>query len=166
MSYRYFYESVQEFSTTVRLVRFSSARAPKPNDLSAHPVKYQLGKTILLTGWDAVPDGARLRPGSTLNISTQWKAISKPEGDYKIALYFISPTGAVVMQDDSIPMNTFWGTTTWQPDDTIRHNIAFVLPNDLLPGFYEVWTVMYSEADNQRLPVQDSAAPPFVITSY
>jgi len=157
MSYRYFYEGVQEFSTTVRLVRFSSALAPKPNVPSAHPVNYQLGKTILLTGWDAVPDGARLRPGSTLNISTQWKAISKPEGDYKIAVYFISPTGAVIMQDDSIPLNTFWATTTWQTDDVIRHNIAFILPDDLLPGFYEVWTVMYSEADNQRLPVQDSS---------
>jgi hypothetical protein len=155
MSYRYHYQSVQEFSTTVRLVRFSSALAPMPQAPSTHPVKYQVGESVMLIGWDMKPDGVRLRPHNILNISTQWKALNKPNSDYKIAMYLMNPSGAITLQDDSLPLNSFWPSINWNTDDTIRHNIAFTIPKDILPGFYEVWAVMYNANNIQRLPVQD-----------
>ncbi len=157
MSENYFYVGVQEFSPIVRLVEFSAARAPAPADVPAHAVHYQLDQSMALIGWDARPDGTSVRPGGILNLSTQWQALAAPGGDYKIGTYLITQQGAVALQVDSIPVNGFWPTGAWLPGDIIRHNVAFVLPKDLAPGFYEVWTLMYSTADNSRLSVQDAS---------
>jgi hypothetical protein len=156
-SRNFFYKGVSEFGPTIRLVEFStSSMAPALAQEAAHPTNYRLGDTILLTGWDANPDDGPVRPGTVLNISTRWQAINPPGVDYKIGTYLISPEGAVVAQDDSFPVNGFWPTLTWRASDVVRHNVALALPKDLPPGFYEVWTLMYSPADNNRLPVQDS----------
>jgi hypothetical protein len=157
LSRNYHYIGVQEFSPIVRLVEFSSAVAPKPALTAAHAVEYQLGDHIALLGWDAQPDGAPLRPGGILNLSTQWKALSPPDAEYKIGMYLIDSQGALALQDDSLPVNGFWPTSAWQAGDVIRHNVAFALPKDLSPGFYEVWTLMYSATDGARLPVRDSS---------
>jgi len=156
-SRNFFYRGVSEFGPTIRLVEFStSSQAPALAQPAAHPTTYRLGDTILLTGWDSDPDDGHIRPGAVLNISTRWQATNPPGVDYKIGTYLISPEGAVVAQDDSFPVNGFWPTITWRAGDVVRHNVALALPTDLQPGFYEVWTLMYSPADNNRLPVQDS----------
>ena len=156
MSREYFYVGVQEFSPTVRLAQFSTVAAPPLDQPAAHQITYQLGDSVALVGWDAVPDGTPLRPGSILNISTQWQAAAAPGTDYKIGTYLLNPQGIVAMQDDSFPVNGFWPTNAWLPGDVVRHNVGFVLPRDATPGFYEVWTLMYSPLDGTRLPVQDS----------
>lgn len=162
-SRNFFYKSVSEFGPTIRLVEFStSSMAPKLDQEAANPTNYRLGDTILLTGWDSDPPAGPLRPGAVLNISTRWQAINPPGVDYKIGTYLISPEGAVVAQDDSFPVNGFWPTITWRAGDVVRHNVALALPSDLTPGFYEVWTLMYSPADNNRLPVQDSSGTTIV----
>ncbi len=156
LSRNFYYRGVREFGPTVRLVQFSTAAAaPDPAQPAAHPADYRLGDSIKLIGWDAAPEGAPLRPGAVLNISTQWQAVAAPGADFKIGLYLISAEGSVAAQDDSFPVNGFWPTVAWQPGETVRHNIALALPPDLPPGFYEVWTLMYSAADGSRLEVQD-----------
>jgi len=157
MSRQYHYAGVQEFTPVVRLVQFSSVTAPEPAKPAAHATDYRLGDSIALMGWDSTPDGASLRPGDILNVSTQWQALAAPQSDYKIGLYLINSQGSLTLQNDSTPLNGFWPTGTWQTDDVVRHNVAFVLPKDLPPGFYEVWTLMYSTADGSRLPVRDSS---------
>lgn len=156
-SRNFYYRGVREFGPTTRLVEFStSTLSPPLAELAVHPANYRLGDSIVLTGWDVDPDAGRLRPGTVLNISTRWQATAAPGADYKIGTYLISPEGAVVAQDDSIPVNGFWPTSTWGAGEVVRHNVALGLPKDLPPGFYEVWTLMYSPADSARLPVQDS----------
>jgi hypothetical protein len=78
--------------------------------------------------------------------------------DYKIGTYLIAPEGSIAAQDDSFPVNGFWPTITWQADEYVRHNVALYLPDNLQPGFYEVWTLMYSAAEGSRLPVQDTSS--------
>lgn len=158
MSRNFYYKRVWEFGPTVRLVEFStSADAPPPSQPAAHPVSFRLGDSIELVGWDASPDGTPIRPGGVLNISTQWKAIAAPEADLKIGTYLITPEGSLAAQDDSFPMNGFWPTLRWQAGDVVRHNVAVTVPKDLPPGFYEVWTLMYSAVDGSRLQIQDSS---------
>jgi hypothetical protein len=156
LSRNFYYKGVSEFGPTVRLVEFSTnITAPADEQPAAQATQYHLGDKIVLTGWDVDPADTRLRPGTVLNVSTRWEAVAAPEADYKIGMYLISPEGSVVAQDDSYPVNGFWPTSTWQVGKAIRHNIALTLPANLPPGFYEVWTLMYSPADNARLPVQD-----------
>jgi hypothetical protein len=157
MSRRFYYKGAWEYGPTVRLVQFSTnAMAPAPADPPRHPTAYRLGDSIEMVGWDVTPDGVPLRPGSMLDISTQWKAVGPLEADFKIGMYLITPEGAVAAQDDSFPLNGFWPTGAWQPGDVVRHNIALALPADLRPGFYEVWALMYSPPSGPRLQAQDA----------
>ncbi len=158
MSRNFFYRGVYEFGPIVRLVEFStSSMAPTPSDPPAHITDYRLGDTIRLAGWDSNPDSDTLRPGAVINISTQWEAVTVPDADYKIGTYLMSPEGSIAAQDDSFPVNGFWPTLTWKAGELVRHNTALYLPTDLTPGFYEVWTLLYSSADGSRLPVQDAS---------
>ena len=78
------------------------------------------------------------------------------ERDYIIGTYLMTPQGTIAVQDDSPPVGGFWPTSTWREGDIIRHNVALVLPPDLAPGHYEVWTLMYSPVDGSRLPISDT----------
>ena len=91
-----------------------------------------------------------------MNVSTHWRALQDVQQDYTIGTYLMTPQGEIAIQDDSAPVGGFWPTSTWSEGNTIRHNVAFVLPSDLAPGHYEVWTLMYSPADGSRLPVSDA----------
>ena len=55
-----------------------------------------------------------------------------------------------------MPVGGFWPTSTWREGDIVRHNVALVLPPDLAPGHYEVWTLMYSPVDGSRIPISDA----------
>ena len=117
-----------------------------------------LGEDIVLRGYDADPPPGLVRPGNILNLSMQWQALKDIRERYTIGTYLMSPQGTIEAQNDSEPMGGFWPTHRWRVGDLIRHNVAFVLPYDLPPGHYAVWTVMYSGVDGSRLPVSDETA--------
>lgn len=145
-----------EFADNVRAVLFSGVSAPGRADPVEFEMQYTLGEQIELTGYDPVPPAGLVRPGDVLNVSTQWRALNDIGQDYIIGTYLITPQGTLALQDDSVAAGGFWPTRYWRADDTIRHNVAFMLPADLPAGHYEVWTLLYSAVDGARLPVADA----------
>ena len=148
----------RNYSADVRTISFSSASAPESNIVPKFRLGIFLGDDIILSGYDADPPPGLVRPGNILNLSTQWQALKDISERYTIGTYLMSPQGTIEAQNDSEPMGGFWPTNRWSAGDFIRHNVAFVLPQDLPPGHYEVWTVMYSAVDGYRLPVSDATA--------
>ena len=88
----------------------------------------------------------------------QWQALRDIQESYTIGTFLMSPKGTIALQNDSQPVGGFFPTSGWRIGDLVRHNVAFVLPDDLPPGHYELWTVMYSPGDGNRLPVSDARA--------
>jgi hypothetical protein len=88
----------------------------------------------------------------------QWQALRDIQHNYTVGTFLMNPKGAIALQNDSRPVGSFWPTSSWREGDVVRHNVAFALPDDLPPGHYEIWTVMYSPADGARLPVSDATA--------
>jgi hypothetical protein len=148
----------RNYSADVRTISFSSASAPESSIVPEFRLGVFLGDGISLSGYDADPPPGLVRPGNILNLSTQWQALKDISERYTIGTYLMSPQGTIEAQNDSEPMGGFWPTNRWSAGDFIRHNVAFVLPQDLSPGHYEVWTVMYSAVDGSRLPVSDATA--------
>lgn len=145
-----------EFSDNVRLIEFSSVAAPSRYSDPEFRLDLTLGDGISLLGYDPQPPPGLLMPASVLNVSTQWKSLQDIGHDYIIGTYLMTPQGRIAVQDDSMPVGGFWPTSTWREGDIVRHNVALVLPSDLAPGHYEVWTLMYSPVDGSRIPISDA----------
>ena len=148
----------RDYSDDVRTISFSSAASPARDIVPEFQLSVFLGEDIVLRGYDADPPPGLVRPGNILNLSMQWQALQDISERYTIGTYLMSPQGTIEAQNDSEPMGGFWPTHRWSSGDLIRHNVAFVLPHDLPPGHYAVWTVMYSGVDGSRLPVSDETA--------
>ncbi|HCU99552.1 MAG TPA: hypothetical protein DGM69_09430 [Chloroflexi bacterium] len=146
------------YAENVRTVSFSGIAAPNRETTPEFRLDAFVGDEILLTGYDADPPPGLVRPGNILNLSIQWQALKNVGGRYTVGTYLMSPKGVIEAQNDSEPVGGFWPTNRWKAGDLIRHNVAFVLPNDLPPGHYALWTVMYLTGDGARLPVSDATA--------
>lgn len=153
---RYFI-AAQEFATDARLLTFASAIAPDADTPPAFTTDFNFESGIRLLGYDYAPTSQALRPGTLLRISTLWRAESSQTGDYKIGTYLINPNGTLALQNDSLPLQGFWHTNSWQAGETIRHNVAFMLPPDLAAGHYAIWTLLYDVNTGQRLSVSDAS---------
>ena len=146
-----------EFSNEVRLLEFSTSKAPARAAPAEFVLEYRMGNSLVLRGYDAKPPAGLVTPGSILNVSTQWQAGESVPPALAIGTYLMNPQGGIAFQDDSVPVGGFWPSTEWQAGAVVRHNVAFVLPNDLPPGHYEVWCIVYSQQDGSRMEVTDAA---------
>lgn len=148
----------RDYAEDVRAISFSSVNAPPREAAPEFRLDVFLGDGVALRGYDPQPLPGLVSPGSLLNLSMQWQALRDIQQSYTIGTFLINPSGAIALQNDSRPVGGFWPTSSWRAGDLIRHNVAFVLPDDLPPGHYELWTVMYSPIDGIRLPVSDASA--------
>ena len=146
-----------EFSNEVRLLEFSTSKAPARAAPPEFALEYRMGNSVVLRGYDAKPPAGLVTPGSILNVSTQWQAGESVPAALAIGTYLMNPQGGIAFQDDSVPVGGFWPSADWQAGAVVRHNVAFVLPNDLPPGHYEVWCIVYSQQDGSRMEVTDAA---------
>ena len=146
-----------EFSNEVRLLEFSTSKAPARAAPPEFALDNRVGDSLVLRGYDAKPPAGLVSPGSILNISTQWQAAENVPAALAIGTYLMNPQGAIAFQDDSVPVGGFWPSADWQAGAVVRHNVAFVLPIDLPPGHYDVWCIVYSQQDGTRLAVTDAA---------
>ena len=58
-------------------------------------------------------------------------------------------TGALVAQQDNVPVEGLAPTDTWTPGELIRDPYRLMLPQDLAPGVYQLLVGLY-DADGRR----------------
>ena len=148
----------RDYADDVHAISFSTVSAPSREEEPEFRLESFFGDAIALRGYDPQPPPGLVRPGSILNLSMQWYALQDIDNIYIIGTFLMDPKGSIALQNDSSPLGGFWPTSSWRTGDLVRHNVAFVLPDDLPPGHYELWTVMYSPGDGNRLPVSDARA--------
>jgi hypothetical protein len=157
---RYFIERgylVREepFTQLVRFDELVLPPLPKDLDTAAISLSAKFGDSIQLLGFDLTSNGdvEHPRPGDQIGVSLLWQAQKKLDTDYTVAVYLMSPSGNIVLQQDRQPVGGFRPTTTWEPGNSLRDNYGFILPNSLPPGKYQLWTVIYDGASLARLSV-------------
>ncbi len=160
--------SAKEFANDIRLVEVSAT--PIDESIASFRTtreRYQeieaefnntfvFDERIALIGYDANPTPGIVAPGTILNISTVWEPFETIEESYVIATFLVNPQSQIEMQIDALPQNGFWPTSAWTPGDQIRHNVAFALSEEIAPGHYEIWTILYNQATGERLQVANA----------
>ncbi len=151
--------STTDFDPTVRLIEYLPLLyAPPAGAELEYPVMARFGNAIELVGCDLVTHPylsslSDLHAGDMLGVSLVWRAVSRPDADYVVGMYWIDAAGALVLQQDRPPVGGFAPTSQWERGREIRDNFGFILPPNLPPGSYELWVALYAWPSLERLPV-------------
>lgn len=98
----------------------------------------------------------RATPGDTLRVMLWWVAEQTPPLDYSVSVFVLDKSGALVAQHDSSPLDGRAPTSTWLPGAPQFDAHRVTLPDDLLPGSYQLGVKVYWYGDNAALPTAGS----------
>ena len=156
-AYHYPLRQIRTAAPDVRLWEYSTIDAPNPYlfSLPEQTTDLTYGDVIQLRGF-TLPGGTRYQPGDVLAVSLFWQALDAIDKNYTVA-WFVVPEGGVPAASgmNSMPGNGFKPAVTWQTTQTVQDNRALVLPQNLAPGTYQIWLVLYesSSGGEARLSV-------------
>jgi len=122
------------------------------------PLKYQpeqevdanLGGRAILLGYDAPGTAV---PGTSLPITLYWQALEPDGKDYTVFIHLLDANGQLVAQTDGQPQESRYPTSIWESGEQIKDDHLLILPGDLVPGQYKLFTGLYNLESGQRLPL-------------
>ncbi len=154
------------------LVRYELPSSP---DLSiAHsfePMEANFGNQLVLEG--VAFGGSSLHPTTSPQeaerkvlpsgkegwVVLQWRALTTPGSNYKVAVYLLDGRGRLVGQVDKLLLsNHLRPTSHWQTDQVEMDYYTLPCPPATPPGEYSVAVVVYDAATFDRLTILDSQA--------
>ncbi len=148
---------------TVRLIRFAPVSAPQDwvPPWPAYQADADFGPARLV-GYD-LPLGTTIKPGAMLPVSLLWRHDVWPSDlapfDYSINVSLIGPDGAAVAQRAKQPMGTFGPMTLWTNGGYYRDNHALEIPDNVPPGEYELWVLVFDWRNGKNLPLRSAGQP-------
>ncbi len=108
----------------------------------------------------ALPE--RARPGDALSVSFTWRSDVASQEDTVQFLHFGHvETGAWFVYDQQ-PLGPRLPTRLWYRGLTDTETWRVLLPADLAPGLYQVFTGLYRTRDQERVPATDADGARFV----
>jgi len=141
---------------TVRLIEFATIPAPNAYGFVApqHQSNLRYEENISLSGYE-LPRGDTYTAGDIVPLSLYWQTDSPLDQDFVVA-WFIANEGLIHQAQDTQPAFGFMPTTSWQTGVPIWDNRAVTLPDNIPPGEYNIWVVLYRFTESgeiERLPV-------------
>ena len=152
-------EYLEQCQWTGKQIRLCSyIRQPQNSSQTLLVKNINFGDKILLkkSKQRVAKDASILHPGQSLLLMLEWTAHQQPTQRYKISLQLIDASGVLKAQHDREPLDGYRPTDTWQPDERIIDRYAFTLPDDLPPGDYKVFLIVYDPNTGQRLNVANT----------
>jgi hypothetical protein len=148
MASHYYPMGEVETGPDVRLIEYGLQSAPDPYAFREPENLSDLiyGESLRLVGYD-LPSSTDYAPGAILPVSLYWQAVEPLGQDLVVALFLRDASGAPIAQGrDSEPGGGFEHTSTWLPGVPVWDNRALRLPDDVPPGVYRLWVVVYQNA--------------------
>jgi mannosyltransferase len=151
-------------------VRIIGPSAPTVEIAPRHPLRVNLGDTILLRGYDvslARPGGSdqgqvaptTLETGSEVQLRLYWQARLAMEKSYTVFAQLVGPTNnpatgnPVWAQRDTYPVDGRHPTSVWVPGEVVIDEHILTVPADAPPGEYKILIGLYDLATGRRLPM-------------
>jgi hypothetical protein len=106
-----------------------------------------------LVGYDLEP--AALQAGGTLTVTLHWQARDWVGTPYTAFVHLLDPSGQRVDQSDGPPFDGLHPTDHWLPGERLRDQRHLALPDDAIPGRYQLWVGWYNTFTKDRLPLVD-----------
>ncbi len=94
-------------------------------------------------------------PGEPLVVALEWQAQQDIGANLTVFTHLLSSEGELIAQQDNIPLFGARSTTTWRVGEILQDVHLIWLPEDLLPGEYDLSAGMYDTETIVRLPVYD-----------
>jgi mannosyltransferase len=94
-----------------------------------------------------------------LYASPQWHAGEKPGVDYAVTLRLLNGDGAVVSQDDGMPIGPLLPATTWNAGDDKPGHMVLDIPDSVSPGEYDLVIGLYDPASLQLMSFTGAPMP-------
>ncbi|MCX6044467.1 MAG: glycosyltransferase family 39 protein, partial [Chloroflexi bacterium] len=134
-------------------------RYPVIEDKIGHPLHINFDQKIWLEGYDlATPEP--LKPGDTFRLTLYWRAQRPLDQSYKVFNQSFYGNGTMVAQKDSYPVCDRQLTSTWYPGELITDIYDIPVAVDAPAGLYPLYTGLYLEETQARLPVLDARGKP------
>ena len=126
---------------------------PRSFDLPTlvHPQQADFGAELRLLGYDFSDSSG----GFALTL--WWQAQAAPSHDYKRFVHVLSPSGEIVVQDDSMPRDWTYPTSWWVAGEVVSETVMLAVPS----GEYRVGVGWYDGASGITLPATDVAGAPW-----
>lgn len=120
-----------------------------------YPSQAVLGGAIRLLGYNLDREG---RPGQALSLVLFWQCQAAVQKNYTVFTHLVDETGQLQASKDNQPVDGFYPTTEWTPDEIIRDSYDILLPPDIHPGSHHIIVGMYDAETGERLRSADNAA--------
>lgn len=135
-----------------------------PGEAEAAPITpVVFGEQLQLRGLELTHDGALLRedtilPGSSLDFTITWEALSVMPADYSLFIHLVAALDtAPVAQVDAV-IGGRYPTGIWQVGERVTSRVRLLLPADMQPGTYPVVIGVYDWRSGARLPLPDGTS--------
>ena len=99
-------------------------------------------------------------PGGTLSLTFRWQT-EQPTGRHFIQfVHLFDSEGAARLTHDQEPFDGVFPSTDWPPGVEMTDEWTVLLPEDLAPGEYGIYTGLYEWPSLERLAVMDDQGQP------
>jgi hypothetical protein len=111
---------------------------------------------IRLLGYDldcvAVPNACQ--------VTLHWQAQGPIDRDYTVFVHLVDSEGEIATQDDDVPGDPFFPTSTWLPGRSVLDEHTLAVPQDAPPEEYTVVIGLYHVPTNDRVPATGADGQP------
>jgi uncharacterized membrane protein len=136
--------------TTVASLKIDKNKEPfTASDLAIEQLLLADLREMRLLGY--VPPRETIAPGELLQLGLYWRARSKPQGDYVVAVQFRNSHGQVAFEHTDRPAKGTYPTTEWSAGEVLLDWHDFSLPKNIAPGIYEIWIALHHSATHAPL---------------
>jgi len=112
----------------------------------------QFDAGIVLLGYDL--QAPAIQPSAAITVTLYWQTKQSIATNYKVSVQMLTTGPRIVAQDDSIPAHWTRPTIAWLPREIVTDEHVLSIPAETPPGIYTLITVLYQEANAQRLRVE------------
>ena len=129
--------------------------------VQSEPIRLQAIKTGAAQA--AVPTAAEA--GADLRLVLYWQADAPVRSSYTVFTQLFDRDGALVAQQDNLPVEGLAPTNTWQPGVLIRDAYRLALPANSPVGTYQLHIGLYDDAGRLQLTLADGASADHVVVA-
>jgi mannosyltransferase len=90
--------------------------------------------------------------GDVVPLTLVWRSLGDLSEHWDVLVHLVDDQGEIVAQGDGPPVGGFRPTASWRAGEVLVDERQLILPADLAPGSYTVWTGLYWPGSWERLP--------------
>ncbi len=113
------------------------------------PLGENFEDNITLTGYSI--NSEFLEPGDVLGLTLLWQSGGATARPYTVFAHIVDANGDLVTQQDNWPVRGQWPSTCWATGEEITDPLDIHLPEEMVPGAYQLLIGLYDANNGRRL---------------